>query len=122
MAVPVNPNTIGGRIRTRRKEIGMTQEELAHILGFDNKSAISSIEVGRTDISIDNLLTCADALETTLYYLLGLEPEKLIIREHDELCTAYENADAETRYVVDRILGLKRAGSHILTNGIIWSK
>lgn len=86
----------------------MTQEELAHILGLDNKSAISSIEIGRTDISINNLLSCADALDTTIYYLLCLEPEKVIVREHDELCTVYENADAETKLVVNRILGLKK--------------
>ena len=41
---------IGERINARRKELGMTQEELSKKLGYKNKSTISQIENGVNDI------------------------------------------------------------------------
>lgn len=38
--------TIGERIKARRDELGMSQEELAHKIGYKSKTSINKIELG----------------------------------------------------------------------------
>lgn len=38
--------TIGERIKFRREELGMSQEELAHKIGYKSRSAVNKIETG----------------------------------------------------------------------------
>lgn len=64
---------IGERIKARRKELGMTQEELAKKLGYKNKTTISQIENGVNDIMQSKVASFAEALNTTVAYLMGLE-------------------------------------------------
>lgn len=52
---------LGARIRARRKKLGMTQEDVACVLGVSG-SDISYIETGRHGISVDRLLNIADCL------------------------------------------------------------
>lgn len=61
---------VGNNIRMRRKELGMSQMELASKMGYTNKSTISKIESGDNDISQSNLLKFATVLETTVGNLL----------------------------------------------------
>jgi transcriptional regulator with XRE-family HTH domain len=60
--------TIGGRIRTLRKERGLTQPELATAIGKD-QSTISDIERG-AGFSAETLMALCDALETTAEYVM----------------------------------------------------
>ena len=53
---------IGDKIRARRLELGMTQEELAHKMGYKTKSAINKIETNINDVSQSKLIKLADAL------------------------------------------------------------
>lgn len=62
---------IGQRIRLKREEIGMTQEQLANKLGYKSKSSIAKIESGERDLRQKNIKTIADALSTTPDYLMG---------------------------------------------------
>lgn len=39
----------GERIRKRREELGLTQEEVARLAGYSGKTAISRIERGESD-------------------------------------------------------------------------
>ncbi|EET60374.1 putative repressor LexA [Marvinbryantia formatexigens DSM 14469] len=64
---------IGIRIREQREAIGMTQEELASKLGYKNKSSIAKIETGANDIVQSKVIEFADALNTTVSYLMGWE-------------------------------------------------
>lgn len=64
---------IGNKIRQRRIELGMTQEELAHRLGYKTKSAVNKIEMGINDVSQSKLLRIADALDCSPTYLLDIE-------------------------------------------------
>lgn len=57
---------IGERINARRKELGMTQEELSKKLGYKNKSTISQIENGVNDIMQSKVASFAEALNTTV--------------------------------------------------------
>lgn len=63
--------TIGDNIKKRREELGMTQEELAKILGYKSKSTINKIEMGINDITQSKVVAFADALKTTPAYLMG---------------------------------------------------
>lgn len=65
---------IGERIREARKKKGLTQEELATLLGYRSKSSVAHIENGR-DIPRAMVLKLAEILETTPSYLMGWEDE-----------------------------------------------
>ena len=70
---------IGKRIKNRRKELGITQEELAQKLGYKNKSTIAKIENGTNDIVQSKVVEFAKALDTTVAALMGwdgTEPEQ----------------------------------------------
>jgi transcriptional regulator with XRE-family HTH domain len=62
---------IGQRIRTRREQIGVTQEELAVRLGFKSKSSIAKIESGVQGLTQSKIKAIADALGTTPAYIMG---------------------------------------------------
>ena len=64
---------IGKNIMLRRKELGMTQEELAKKMGYKSKSTINKIENGTNDIPQSKVVKFADALLTTPAYLMGWE-------------------------------------------------
>lgn len=64
------------RIKARRQELGLTVEELALKMGYKDKSSISKIENGKTDIPQSKVEAFARALGTTTAYLVGAEEEK----------------------------------------------
>ena len=67
------------RIRIRREALGMSQEELAFKLGYESRSSINKIELGKADISQSKIKAFADALDTTVAYLMGWDvPEQPI--------------------------------------------
>ncbi|UNT94563.1 helix-turn-helix domain-containing protein [Allobaculum sp. Allo2] len=45
----------GERIKRRRKEISLTQSELAERLGYTSKAAISRIERGENNFPLNNI-------------------------------------------------------------------
>ena len=68
--------TLGERIRSRRIELGLTQAELAAKVGYTNKSTIGKIENGNMDITQSKVVQLANALETTVAYVMGWEEEE----------------------------------------------
>lgn len=67
--------TLYDRIKSRRTELGLTVEELAHKMGYKDKSSISKIENGKADIPQSKIAAFADALQTTTAYLMGWEEQ-----------------------------------------------
>lgn len=59
------------RIRQRRKELNLTQEELAQKLGYKDRSAISRIESGANNLTQSKIYAFANALSTTTAWLMG---------------------------------------------------
>ena len=53
----------------------MTQDALAHALGYKDRSMITKIESGSVDISQKKIMAFAKALNTTPGYLMGWEDE-----------------------------------------------
>ena len=63
------------RIRTRRKDLGLSQEDLAFYLKT-NQRQVSRYETGENDPTGDVLIQLARALDTTTDWLLGLSDER----------------------------------------------
>lgn len=67
---------MGSRIKSKRVELGYSQEELAKKCGFKGRSAISMIELGLRDIAHDKIVALAKALGISPAYIMGWkEPE-----------------------------------------------
>lgn len=64
---------IGHKIRARREELHLTQQQLADRMGYKSKSTINKIEMGKADVSQSGVRRFADALSTTISYLMGWE-------------------------------------------------
>ena len=69
----MKPLDIGERIKNRRIELGLTQEELASKLGYKSKSTINKIELGINDITQSKVVKFANVLNTSVAYLMGWE-------------------------------------------------
>lgn len=65
--------SIGDKIRERRLELGISQEELAHRTGYKSRSSINKIELGLRDINQGQIIDFARALSTTPAYLMEWE-------------------------------------------------
>lgn len=64
---------IGQRIKQRREELGISQEELAKKAGYKSRSSINKIEVDGRGLPQSKIVLIAKALETTPAYLMGWE-------------------------------------------------
>ncbi len=67
---------IGQRIKKRREQLGLTQEELATITGYKSRSSINKIELDGRGLPQSKIVSFAKALNTTPAYLMGWEEEK----------------------------------------------
>nr|DAL96490.1 MAG TPA: Repressor protein CI [Caudoviricetes sp.] len=65
--------TLGDRIRSRREELRMSQEELATRLGYKSRSTIAKIESGENDLTQSKIVAFAEALSTTARWLLDYD-------------------------------------------------
>ena len=63
--------TVYDRIKQRRLEMKMSQEKLAEMVGYSDRSGIAWVEAGRIDLPQSKLEKIADALNTTPAYLMG---------------------------------------------------
>ena len=67
--------TLYDRIKTRREQLNMSQEELARKLGYKSRSSINKIEKGENDIPQSKIIAFAEALNTTPSALMGWDEE-----------------------------------------------
>lgn len=76
----MRPNALGQKIRSLRKQAGITQRELANKVGVTN-NYLSLIELGKKVPSLKRLALIADELGVQLSVLLGDEPVMSELRE-----------------------------------------
>lgn len=88
------------RVRNRRKELMMSQDELAIKTGYKSRSSINKIEMGLHDITQSKVVELAFALKTTPEWLMGWDSESLaegnkviLSREEEELLTLFNRLD-----------------------------
>ena len=65
--------TIGEKIKQAREAKGMTQEELAHALGYRSRTSVNKIETGERDVPRRQIKKIAQILGVPPVSLLGLE-------------------------------------------------
>jgi transcriptional regulator with XRE-family HTH domain len=116
--------TIGERIKQRRIELGLSQEEIAHKLGNKSRASVSTVEHDKEDLTTDRIRKYAEALETTPAFLMGWEDDGIptVVRQMGksmsvdmeisdrdmaealELYKRYVNAIPEIQDAVSRLL------------------
>lgn len=62
---------IAERIKKRRQDLSISQEDLAERCGYKSKVSISRIELGKQDVPLEKLNIIARELYTTSSYLMG---------------------------------------------------
>lgn len=65
---------IGNKIRKKREELGMTQDELAKKLGYKSRSSVNKVENSR-EIPMKKVKLYANALDLSVPFLMGWEKE-----------------------------------------------
>lgn len=104
---------IGLRIRNRRKELGLSQEELCARMNLKSKSTICKIERGEDNLTSDSIQKYADALGVSAAFLMGDEDshgkktvKRLLIeaQQESEFLDLYNNADPEIQKAVLTLL------------------
>jgi transcriptional regulator with XRE-family HTH domain len=60
---------VGGVIRRRREDIGLSQEELGHLCDL-HRTYIGSVERGERNLTLSSLLAIAHALQLSPHELL----------------------------------------------------
>lgn len=76
-------STIGSRIRNRREELGLSQDELGKRLGYKSRSSINKIELDQRSLTQSKIKAIADALETTPSYIMGWNEPDVKLDEED---------------------------------------
>ncbi len=71
---------IGKRIKHMRTEAGLTQRELANLVGV-SLSHMGRLELGKEKTSLDTMVAIANTLNTHLDYLMGIP-----MQESMDLC------------------------------------
>ena len=66
--------TVGDRIREKREELGMTQEELSKKLGYKSRSSVNKMENAR-ELPLKKVKMMADVLGCSPSYLMGWDEE-----------------------------------------------
>ena len=76
------------RIRELREKKGMTQQELAELLGYKDRSTINKVEKGVNAVPTWAIGAYARALDVTIPELLGCEEAEKYNKEPDPLGSA----------------------------------
>ena len=77
-------NSIGGIIREKRKELNLTQAQLAEMIGSD-EYYISAIETGRRNPGSKFLVSLSNALSIPIDSLLGIESNFVLHKQVSDL-------------------------------------
>lgn len=98
-------NDLSKRIRFLRVRKGMTQEQLASAMGLKNRDSISKIELGKQDISTQQISLLADIFDVSIPYLLfGQVDKEEITLEDMELLKAYYRAPPHIQRAIKEML------------------
>ena len=65
--------TLGKKVKLKREELGLSQEELAEKMNYKSKTSIHKIEQDITDLPLSKVKELANILKTTPAYLMGWE-------------------------------------------------
>lgn len=87
---------IGKYIKARRKELHMTQAQLAEKMGLADTGSISTYECDKVSVNADMLKSLSNVLEVPVSYFFG-EISECSSTDEKELLTAFRLLDKDTR-------------------------
>ena len=66
-------SVVGKNIKIARETQGLSQDELAQLMGKSGRATVSNWENGKNDPTINDLIKLAEILKTTVTFLVGEE-------------------------------------------------
>ena len=105
MQQEINYRELGLRIKQIRQSQNLTQDTLAELVSC-NTSHISNIENNHTKVSLNVLLAIANALNTSIDYLLSNQYENSSMALDNEILRAIQNCDNEKKEKVLKIISI----------------
>ena len=97
-------DNIGIKIKERREELGLSQQELAERLGYTTRSTVCKVENGDNDISRTKILAYATALEVSPVWLLGLSDNKHIYTDLDQVSFLFSSLTDDNKVEVIKFI------------------
>ena len=118
---------LSDRVRCRREELGLTQDELAKRMGYKSRVSINKIENGRP-VSQKIIVRLADALDVSVPYLMGwnqqpaetlqdmgaLAAQVILDQDAMEMVRAYMSMGESDRQAVRDFMALGEADRYAL--------
>lgn len=105
---------IGQNIKRMRLLRGWSQEELAHKMGYKDKSAINKIEKNKNDVNQSKINRFAEVFNCDPTYLMrdsaALTMELSDLEE--QIIHAFRSASPDTQTAACNVLGIKGDSSH----------
>ena len=99
----INYMLLGKRIKKYRRRQGLTQAELAEIIGV-SPNHISKIETASTKLSLEVFVGIADALKVSTDQLMLRDPAESSPDGGEELCELFNGCTDEAKMLVIDIL------------------
>lgn len=96
---------LGIKIKEIRQSKGLTQDTLAEMVSC-NTSHISNIENNHTKVSLNVLLAIANALNTSIDYLLSNQYENTAMALDNEILRAIKDCDNEKKEKILKIIAI----------------
>ena len=103
MQQEINYAQLGLKIKRMRLSKGITQDSLAELVSC-NTSHISNIENNHTKVSLNVLLAIANALNTSIDYLLSDQYDNSSLALDNEIARAVAECDVENKERILRII------------------
>ena len=93
------------RIAQRREELHISQRQLAEMLGYSTRTYISRVEIGSLPLAKERLPKWADALKTSVAYLLHEQEDASAVTASsdpllDMLISNYDQMNADEKKIL----------------------
>ena len=105
MQQEIDYKELGLRIKQIRQSQNLTQDNLAEMVSC-NTSHISNIENNHTKVSLNVLLAIANALNTSIDYLLSNQYENSSMALDNEILRAIRNCDNEKKEKILKMIAI----------------
>lgn len=96
---------LGNRIKEVRQSRGLTQENLAELIKC-NTSHISNIENNYTKVSLNALLAIANALDTSIDYLLSTQYNNSSLALDNEIMRLLQTCDNDKKEKILKMINI----------------
>ena len=94
---------LGLKIKEMRLKAGLTQDNLAEMVSC-NTSHISNVENNHTKVSLNVLMAIANALSTSIDYLLSDQYENTALALDNEVLRALKSCDNQKKEKILRMI------------------